>query len=199
MRRYLTFIALVAMLGLALSDAIWPKQPELLIDESVSAAPLARRIGATSPVEASAVKAEAKVIKPPPDPVGRAKFPNEDPAVVDALAIVNQSINQMIKPVEDAKHYGVEQVMVSFPPDMKGDCEDYALTKLVMLEQAGLPVPAFARLRFVYVVDAKGGAFAHALLEVRMPKGGIALLDNNFNALMTRGELEARGYQFFDW
>ena len=200
MRRYLLLVALALGIALALSDAIWPKQPQLLIDERVSAAPAVWPTNASAPVDPRAVRAEAQqVIKPPPDPVGRAKFKGEDVAIVDGLAFVNKSVNGIIHGVSDQEHYGVVDKWVSWPADLKGDCEDVAASKLVTLSDAGMPVVEFARLRFVYIPDGEGGWAAHAIVEARMPNGAIAELDSHFDELMTRRELEAAGYKFFDW
>lgn len=139
------------------------------------------------------------VIMPPPDPAARAKFPGENPGVVDGLALLNKVVNQVIKPMDDQAHYGVPEQMVSWPPDLKGDCEDYALSKLVTLVNSKVGVVEYTRLRFVYATAPDGQLYGHVVLEVRMPRGAVAFLDNNFDPLMTRAELEARGYHFFDW
>jgi len=202
MKRYLVLVALGAILLLALSDAIWPSPPPLLIDDRSTnpAAPAAWPTNASAPVDPRAIAAESQtLIKPPPDPIGRAKFKAEDPAIVDGLAFVNKTVNQVIRPVPDEQHYGIVDKWVSWPADLQGDCEDVAVSKLVTLSDAGMPVVEFTRLRFVYATGGDGQLYAHAILEARMPKGAIAILDVNFDELMTRRELEAAGYKFFDW
>lgn len=128
------------------------------------------------------------------------KFPREDRAVIDAVSRVNDIVNASMVYVTDKEHYGRDEKWVTWPEDGKGDCEDFALTKMEMLRQAGVPVIAVSRIRGVIVMDARGEILgAHAILELLLPNGSIAFLDNRFNELMTRRELEAHGYRFFDW
>jgi len=191
MRRYLLAVAAFAILAMAAADAIWPSPPPLLIDDAT--------IAASAPIDRQGITADAKmVIKPPPDPIARAKFKGEDIAIVDGLAFVNKTVNGMIQGVDDQSHYGVIDKWVSWPGDLKGDCEDVAASKLVTLSDAGMPIVEFARLRFVYIPSG-GALVAHAIVEARMPNGAIAELDSHFDVLMTRRELEAAGYKFFDW
>lgn len=128
------------------------------------------------------------------------KFPRESVGVIRAVGAVNNLVNATMIYVSDQEHYGRDEVWVMMPPDGKGDCEDYALTKMELLRQAGVPVVAVARIRGVVVLDAKGQVLgAHAILELLLPGGSVAFLDNRFPELMTRSELEAHGYRFFDW
>jgi predicted transglutaminase-like cysteine proteinase len=87
---------------------------------------------------------------------------------------------------------------VQYPADGKGDCEDYALTKLGMLEQLGVPVVTNTKLVSV-IVKEPGGVEGHEILAILMPKGAVLYLDNMNRHLMTRPELEREGYTFFDW
>lgn len=137
----------------------------------------------------------------PVDQAGRNRFPNADKNTVDTLAFINRYWNHAIAGVEDMTHYGVPDKWVSEPKDFQGDCDDYALTKLVKLEDYGVDVVADTRLRFVYVKDAgMSEAAGHVVLEVRLNDGSIAILDNMFDELMTRRELERTyGYTFYDW
>lgn len=128
------------------------------------------------------------------------KFPKEEVAFLKAVHNVNLLVNASMIYVTDEEHYGEKEKWVTMPADGKGDCEDYALTKMEFLRRAGVPVVAVARIRGVFVYDAKGELLgAHAILELLMPNGSIAFLDNRFDDLMTRSELERRGYKFFDW
>lgn len=128
------------------------------------------------------------------------RFPNADQVVVETLAILNRAVNHTIAPVDDRTHYGVLDQWVSNPPDLKGDCEDYALTKLVWLENNGFPALENSRIRFVFVKEIGQEMEGHAVLEIRLSDGSIAILDNRFDELMTRRELERTyGYRFFDW
>lgn len=128
----------------------------------------------------------------------RAKFPLTEGKLVDAIEYANRLVNKAITYTTDDDHYGVEDKWVSFPSDGKGDCEDYATTKAEVLRRAGWPMLSATRIVFVYVHDVNGGG-GHAILAVRLAGGEVAYLDNNYDALMTRAELEANGYEFFDW
>jgi predicted transglutaminase-like cysteine proteinase len=133
----------------------------------------------------------------PIDTIARAKFPNEEAAFVDALAEMNRAVNAKMTYELDQDHYGVTDLWVMAPDDAKGDCEDYALTKLFVLGEAGYPIVTNAKLVLVAVHD-KGQRFGHAILAVLMPHGSVAYLDMR-DEPMTRDELVKRGYEFFDW
>jgi predicted transglutaminase-like cysteine proteinase len=83
------------------------------------------------------------------------------------------------------------------PPDGKGDCEDYALTKMEMLGRIGFPVITNAKLVMVMVPVGKQTS-GHAILAILLKSGAVAYLDMAGEP-MTRAELVAKGYQFFDW
>jgi predicted transglutaminase-like cysteine proteinase len=135
----------------------------------------------------------------PVDRVAQERFPKESAQVVDAIAELNRMVNAEIQPTEDSVHYGMDDKWVSMPKDHKGDCEDFATSKFVMLEEAGYPAIQKSRIRTVIVLY-QGQIYGHAILEVRLPNGSIAELDNNFDEPMTREELERwYGYTFFDW
>jgi predicted transglutaminase-like cysteine proteinase len=136
--------------------------------------------------------------KAPIDVQARAKAPNEDPKLVDIIAEVNRYVNENIQGESDLEHYGMEDMWVQYPADGKGDCEDYALTKLGMLEQLGVPVVTNTKLVSV-IVKEPGGVEGHEILAILMPKGAVLYLDNMNRHLMTRPELEREGYTFFDW
>lgn len=169
----------------------------------IALAVAALSIVSASPAPALMAQAAPPVAKPtivvPVDPITRAKFPKTNPELVDAIAYVNRLVNQMIQPVSDFEHYGVIENWVMFPEDMKGDCEDYALSKMEILRQAGFPTVQFSRIRGVVVHRAGKPDEGHAILELRMPDGAIMFLDNLHANPMTRAELTAQGYEFFDW
>lgn len=143
---------------------------------------------------------EATLSQPAPvDVTARAKFPASDSAVVDIVAAVNRAVNAAIKPVTDRAHYKVAERFVAWPADLQGDCEDYALSKMELLGNLGMPLPGNVILLSVVVRQTGGAADGHAILQLRLPSGAFAYLDNNFNEPMTRTELVARGYEFFDW
>lgn len=134
----------------------------------------------------------------PADYIARAKFPNDAPRKIDALAMVNRAINDSIVSEPDQKHYGVPEMWVMVPADGKGDCEDYALTKLFVLSQAGFPIVTNTKIVGVIVHSGKSEE-GHAILGVLLDSGAVAYLDNLHSESMTRSELVARGYEFFDW
>lgn len=53
------------------------------------------------------------------------------------LQCVTRETNKRITITDDLAHYGVDDVWVEDPPDGKGDCEDFALTKARILQQLG--------------------------------------------------------------
>ena len=89
----------------------------------------------------------------------------------DDLVKVNNWVNDSIKPITDADHWGVVERW-NFPDDGAGDCEDYVLLKRKMLMQAGWPREA---LLITVVRDKKGEG--HAVLTVKTNRGEF-ILDN---------------------
>jgi predicted transglutaminase-like cysteine proteinase len=135
----------------------------------------------------------------PVDKAARAKFPTAPRRVVDALAYVNRFVNARMQPVTDQDHYGVAELWVMYPQDGKGDCEDYALTKLGLLGEANYPLVANAKIVGVGVRVKGQQAVGHIILAIRLPGGAVAYLDNMYDEPMTRRELVRAGYIFFDW
>lgn len=138
----------------------------------------------------------------PVDALARAKVPNEDGQVVDIIAGLNAYVNSHITEEADIDHYDIDDLWVMYPKDGLGDCEDFALTKLGMLGQMGMPVVSSTKLVNVMVhrmtpqgPDDEG----HEILAVRLPHGAVLYLDNLNPEPMTREELVAQGYEFFDW
>jgi predicted transglutaminase-like cysteine proteinase len=137
--------------------------------------------------------------QPPVDTIARAKWPHANHKEIDALAYINRTINEAIVSESDWEHYGVEDMWVMAPVDGKGDCEDYALTKLYVLQRANFPIVSNTKIVGV-VVHSKGGATeGHAILAVRLENGDVVYLDNMKDEPATRAELVRAGYQFFDW
>jgi predicted transglutaminase-like cysteine proteinase len=134
----------------------------------------------------------------PVDTAARAKFPQEDPEFIDTIAAINRLVNDGIQGESDGDHYGIADYWVMMPADGKGDCEDYALTKIFLLGQSGFPTVTNLKLVGV-IVHRKGDSEGHAILALLLPKGEVAYLDNLNTEPMTRAELVAQGYQFFDW
>jgi predicted transglutaminase-like cysteine proteinase len=127
----------------------------------------------------------------PVDKAARKAFPHANPLFVDEIAWVNRYVNHAITYQYDSGHYGLTDVWVSWPADRRGDCEDYALSKLAML--------LVGKLRVVSIRTTDGKAeVGHVVLEVPLGDGESAILDNNFkNQLMTEQELVTKhGYSF---
>lgn len=113
--------------------------------------------------------------------------------LLDVLHSVNTGVNKYIKPKHDNENYGGDYYTVATPgPDGKayGDCDDYALTKLSILEKF-IPKTAMS-LAFVHIL--KNGEYdgAHAILVVRTLKGEL-VLDNLSDKLKSP---QATGYKF---
>jgi predicted transglutaminase-like cysteine proteinase len=139
-----------------------------------------------------------------PDPASEAKFPKEPKTFVDALQAVNAYVNTNIQPVSDEDQYGMNDYFVQAPTSGAGDCEDYALTKLLVIENSDFDIVGRTKLVFVrihYTSMSTGKKFedGHAILAVLMPGGDVAYLDNLNDHLMTRHELVLQGYEFFNW
>lgn len=79
------------------------------------------------------------------------------------LQALNRQINRSIVRMSDQAQYGVAEKWVVAPASGRGDCEDYALTKLWALIQMGEPA---ANMR-VLTVRVRGIRDAHAVLQVR--------------------------------
>lgn len=135
-----------------------------------------------------------------PPAAARPKFPASEQLSVDLFEYVNRYVNLNMLYISDEAQYGVSERWVMNPESGMGDCEDFALTKLSILQQAGFPYVTSARITTLLVVTPDGAITGHAVLEIRLPSGAVAVLDNNFNTLMTREELtQNHGYRFYDW
>jgi predicted transglutaminase-like cysteine proteinase len=103
---------------------------------------------------------------------------------------VNRAVNLSIRPASDEKRFGVADRW-SGPLDTvaagEGDCEDYAILKLLALREAGI---ARGDLRLVIVRD-RGTGSDHAVAAARLD-GRWLLLDNRFLALV---DLEQTPYR----
>jgi predicted transglutaminase-like cysteine proteinase len=95
---------------------------------------------------------------------------------------INRAVNLAIRPVSDERQFGVADHWAR-PLDTiasgQGDCEDYAILKLLALQQAGI---ARSDLRLV-IVSERTSQSAHAVAAVRLD-GRWLLLDNRFLALV---------------
>jgi predicted transglutaminase-like cysteine proteinase len=150
-----------------------------------------------------AVDPTERLKQPMPEAVAdRAKFPLTDPNVVDSMSLVNRVVNAGMTYEDDLAHYGEDEKWVTNPSDAKGDCDDYALTKMEILRQYGWDTLYNARvvtLRVKVIENGKPDLAGHAILEVRLSGGEVAYLDNNNNEVMTKAELVDQGYIFTAW
>ena len=94
------------------------------------------------------------------------------------LVRVNKWVNETVKPITDAEHWGVVERW-SYPDDGYGDCEDYVLLKRRMLIQAGWPREA---LLITVVRDKKDEG--HAVLTVKTDRGDYILDNQNEDVLL---------------
>jgi len=94
------------------------------------------------------------------------------------LVRVNQWVNNNIKPMTDAEHWGVVEKW-SYPDDGYGDCEDYVLLKRKMLMQAGWP-----RHTLLITVVREMSGDGHAVLTVKTDKGDFILDNQNEEILL---------------
>src|ERR1700752_651257 len=79
------------------------------------------------------------------------------------LGEINRAFNLAIRPVSDRAQYGVEDYWASPLATLAagaGDCEDYAIAKLVALRAAGLPADD---LRLIIIREMTTGE-DHAVL-----------------------------------
>lgn len=98
------------------------------------------------------------------------------------LGEANRAINLAIRPASDAAQYGEDDVwsppLATFERGA-GDCEDYAIAKLVALRLAGVPSED---LRIVVVRDTRAGE-EHAVAAARLD-GHWLMLDNRRMAMV---------------
>jgi predicted transglutaminase-like cysteine proteinase len=134
----------------------------------------------------------------PVDLTARAKFAHDPAQLVDRISFINRQVNGAIKPMADDAQYG-RDLWVMMPKSGKGDCDDYALTKIAALQDAGFDLARTVRLVLVELTYADGRRDGHAIVAFHLPAGDVAYLDSRSSDLMTRRELKARGYHFFDW
>ncbi len=103
------------------------------------------------------------------------------------VGTVNRSVNMAIRYTSDLIQHGVADVWSSPLASLqtgRGDCEDYAIAKYVILREAGVPEE---EMRILLVRDKKVHE-DHAILEVRNA-GSWIVLDNRNLALVSANEL----------
>lgn len=100
----------------------------------------------------------------------------------EMLRAVNNFVNALMPPVSDQKNYGVSEYWNIPPAGQGGDCEDYALSKMLMLRQSGFPASALVIVAgFSRIVPQN-----HAVLGVHIG-GEIVILDNLTSEIYPRG------------
>jgi predicted transglutaminase-like cysteine proteinase len=160
----------------------------------------------TAPAVTPVVKPPQFVI--PRDNIARAKFPHVNGRLIDELAFINALVNTAMVYEDDQKHYGVPDLWVMMPSDGRGDCEDYALTKMFLImrldDAQNDPIDPVTSEKLVpvmvhYKEKGKWQSGGHAVLALKLPDRSVMYLDLNFDEPMTRRELVEHGYQFFDW
>jgi predicted transglutaminase-like cysteine proteinase len=107
------------------------------------------------------------------------------------LGEVNRAVNLAIRPVSDLANFGQTDVWsapLSTLARGSGDCEDYAIAKMVVLLEAGVPSPD---LRLVILRDTVR-AEEHAVLAARQ-QGRWLILDNR--TLVMVADVEFKGFQ----
>lgn len=94
----------------------------------------------------------------------------------EKLALANKAVNTLITYKSDEQAYGVLDYWASPKESLKhgfGDCEDYAILKMALLTEFGVPAGAMS---MIVVKDIERDLF-HAVLAIRTNRGTL-LLDN---------------------
>lgn len=103
------------------------------------------------------------------------------------LGEINRAINLAIRPVSDHAQYGVDDHWTSPLATLAaraGDCEDYAIAKLVALREAGVPRD---HLRLIIMRENTTGE-DHAVVAARVD-GSWHILDNRFFVMVEDTEI----------
>jgi len=103
------------------------------------------------------------------------------------LGEINRAINLAVRPVSDRAQYGVDDHWTSPLATLAagaGDCEDYAIAKLVALHEAGVPRE---NLRLIIMRENATGE-DHAVVAARVD-GHWYILDNRFFVMVEDTEI----------
>lgn len=103
------------------------------------------------------------------------------------LGEINRAINLAVRPVSDRVQYGVDDHWTSPLATLAagaGDCEDYAIAKLIALHEAGVPRED---LRLIIMRENATGE-DHAVVAARVD-GRWHILDNRFFAMVEDTEI----------
>jgi predicted transglutaminase-like cysteine proteinase len=114
--------------------------------------------------------------------------------VRNTLQRVNLAVNTVLTYQNDHPHYGDDK-WVQYPTDWRGDCDDYALTKMDLLRKRGVSI---LDMRLIQLkVDQGKEQGLHAVLLVRIKDDPITwVLDNRYDEIVDRAWLEKNGYTF---
>jgi predicted transglutaminase-like cysteine proteinase len=108
------------------------------------------------------------------------------PDALQLAAQINLQVNRQIRAVTDAVNYGVPERW-TLPYNGKGDCEDFALLKMKLLIEAGVPASSL-----LLAVVAGRMPEPHVVLVLRASSGDY-ILDNLSSRLVT---WRSSGYTF---
>ena len=109
----------------------------------------------------------------------------------DLISLVNREINKVITYRPDSTNYGRKEHWASIREVAKissGDCEDYAITKMLLLKSLGI---SSKHMRLVGLKDNTRGLY-HAVLAVRTGKEFL-ILDNLSDSV--RRDVDLKHYQ----
>jgi predicted transglutaminase-like cysteine proteinase len=104
------------------------------------------------------------------------------------LGEINRAINLAIRPVSDRTQHGVDDHWTSPLATLAaraGDCEDYAIAKLIALREAGIPRD---HLRLIIMRENTTGE-DHAVVAARVD-GSWHILDNRFFVMVEDAEID---------
>ncbi|HEX2256500.1 MAG TPA: transglutaminase-like cysteine peptidase [Afifellaceae bacterium] len=105
----------------------------------------------------------------------------------DMIADVNMAVNRIIAYRSDRDAHGLIDHWASFEETARagtGDCEDFAIAKMRILQDLGMPPSA---MRLVVLLDSRRGRF-HAVLAVRTGQEWL-VLDNAADAVRTDADI----------
>lgn len=124
----------------------------------------------------------------PSDPVGQISWEAWEETVVG----VNEEVNYYISPVDDLP-LGEDHWEIASGESPSGDCEEYVLTKMSWLKEAGVPQSA---MRITVVLQFPGNEKSgHAVLTVRTDEGDM-VLDNLTDRIVTAGSMPYQPLKF---
>ena len=153
------------------SGTLWLKWRAVEDEIAAEAAVLMRCRAAPEKCESPAAKTFIAIIDAARARAGRAR-----------IGELNRAINLTLRPVRDIVQYGVADVwkspLVTFT-SRQGDCEDYAIAKLVALRELGFADEDLQLL----VVHERGAQALHAVAAVRF-EGRWLVLDNRRFAMI---------------